>query len=128
MIEGIEKHPSDIAKSALAYLQQLSVSDKTRKLHEEVLWLFIQRLLSDSSAVIEDKQGEYLLDNDWDVYYGGVMEGFVGWWLPQKVLFSNVLQARAPGVLRKWLRWCCKEGYFDRERLDEFLSGLPRGT
>ena len=127
MLKGLEKHLSNITRSASEYLQQLSVSYKTRKLHEEVLWLFIQKLLSDSSSVIEGDDGEYLLNYDWDVYYGGVMESFVGWWLPRKVIFSNVLEARAPGVLRKWVRWCHKEGYFDRERLDEFLSGLPRG-
>ena len=125
MLEGLERHPSDITRSALEYLQQLSVSDKTRKLHEEVLWHFIRKLLSDPSSVIEGEDGEYLLNNDWDVYYGGVMESFVDWWLPRKVLFSSMLQARAPGVLRKWLRWCHRKGYFDRERLDEFVAGLP---
>ena len=126
MIDQLSKHPSNIAKSALEYLETLQVAERTRKKYEEVLFLFVESLCWDSSAITEGDDGEYLLCNNWDAYYGGVISGFVDWWLPRRVM-SNTLQTRAPGVLRKWLKWCFEEDYFDEERYQDFQEALPRG-
>lgn len=59
MLKKLSKHPSDIAKSAAQYLQELKVSEKTKRIHEEVLFFFIEFLCSDSSAVTETEDGEF---------------------------------------------------------------------
>ena len=126
MLNGLSKHPSNIAKSAVEYLQALNLSKKTKRIHEDVLFFFMESLLSDLSAVIETKEGEFVLSDNWDAYYGGVIKNFVDWWLPRKVM-DDTLQLKAPGVLRKWLKWCYQHDYFDKERYQEFLEALPRG-
>ena len=76
MINQISRHPSDIAQSAAKYLKSVKVSEKTRKLYEDVLSLFIDSLLSDPSVVSETADGEFVLSANWDDYYGGVMSSF----------------------------------------------------
>ena len=65
----------------------------------------------DSSAVIEQRKGNISSAN-WDAYYGGIISNFVDYWLPRKVM-DDTLQQKAPGVLRKWLKWCYQNNYFD---------------
>lgn len=127
MPHELSKHPSNIAKSAIEYLETIKVSEKTRRIYEDVLYLFVESLQSDPSAVIEREDGEYLLCNNWDAYYGGVASYFIDWWLPRKVISSNALQVRAPGILRKWFKWCYQHNYFDEERYKDFLDALPQG-
>ena len=125
-MQDLTKHPSNIARSAVEYLRTLQVSKKTKRIHEDVLFFFVESLQSDPSAVIETKDGEFLLSNNWNAYYSGAISGFVDYWLPRKVM-DDTLQLKAPGVLRKWLKWCYQHNHFDKERYQEFLEALPRG-
>ena len=127
MLQGISKHPSNIAESAVEYLKSVEVSEKTKKLYSEIFYLFVESLLSDPSAVIESDNGEYLLSHNWDDYYGGAISNFIDWWLPRKVIGEDTLITRAPGVLRKWIKWCYQHKYFDEEHYEDFISFLPRG-
>ena len=64
----------------------------------------------------------------WDVYYGGAISNFIDHWMPRKVIGADELQQKAPGILReKMVEMVSRGGVFDKETLDEFLSGLPRG-
>lgn len=126
MLEEISRHPSDIAKSAVEYLKSVDISEKTLKLYTEVLYLFLENLLSDPSAVIEGDDGKYLLSHNWDDYYGGAISSFIDWWLPRKVIGADTLKTRAPGVLRKWITWCFQHNYFDEEHYEDFIDSLPR--
>lgn len=121
----LSRHPSDIAESAVKYLDSLNLSKKTKGIHEDVLYFFVESLLSDSSAVTETEDGEFLLKNNWNDYFGGVISNFTDWWLPRKVM-DDSLQLKAPGVLRKWLKWCYEHDYFEKERYQEFLDAVPR--
>jgi hypothetical protein len=127
MLKDISKHPSNIAKSAVEYLKSVEASEKTKKLYSEIFYFFLESLLSDPSAVVEGDDGEYLLSHNWDDYYGGAISSFIDWWLPRKVIGANTLMARTPGVLRKWIKWCYKHNYFDKEHYDDFIDSLPRG-
>jgi len=125
MAYELSKHPSNIASSAVAYLKTIKVSEKSKRIYGEVLYFFIESLCSDPSAVIETEDGHYVLHNDWDAYYGGAVSGFIDWWLPRKVM-DDTLQARAPGVFRKWIKWCCQHNDFDEEHYNDYLEALPR--
>lgn len=125
MNEDFSKHPSNIASSASEYLAQLSVSEKTKRTHEDILFLFVQSLCGDSTAVVELESGEFVLKHDWKDYYGGAVSSFIDWWIPRKVMGSATLQSKAPGVMRKWIKWCYKENYFDKKHFDEYLSAVP---
>ena len=127
MIDQIERHPSDIAQSAVRYLKSVKLSGKTRRLYEDVLGLFIDSLLYDPSAVTETDSGEYLLKENWEAYYGGAISNFLDWWLPRKWMGSDTIPARAPGVLRKWVKWCFENDYFGKERYEDLLDSLPKG-
>ncbi|MCK4785438.1 MAG: hypothetical protein KAV87_16925 [Desulfobacteraceae bacterium] len=127
MFKEISKHPSDIAESAVEYLKSVEVSEKTKRLYIDALYLFLESLLSDPSAVIENDDGEYLLSHNWEDYYGGAISNFIDWWLPRKLIGSDTLQARAPGILRKWIKWCYQHNYFDEEHYEDFIDSLPRG-
>ena len=122
----ISKHPSNIAESAVEYLKSVEVSEKTLKLYAEVLYLFLESLLSDPSAVIESDDSKYLLSHNWDDYYGGAISSFIDWWLPRKLMGADTLKTRAPGVLRKWIKWCYQHNYFDEEHYEDFMDSLPR--
>ncbi len=121
----LSKHPSNIARSAVEYLKTIKVSEKSKRIYEEVLYFFVESLRSDPSAVIETEDGQYLLSDDWDAYYAGAVSGFIDWWLPRKVM-DDTLQARAPGILRKWIKWCYQHNYFDEEHYKDYLEALPR--
>lgn len=126
MLEDIQKHPSDIAKAAIGYLQTLTVGQKTRRNYEDVFFLFIEHLRSDPSAVIETKDGDYLLKHNWNAYYGGVFSGFLDWWLPQKVMNRGELFAKAPRILRSWVEWCYENKFFDKKHYEDFVEALPK--
>jgi hypothetical protein len=126
MIEDFLKHPSNIARSASEYLTQLSGSEKTKRTHEDILFLFVQSLCGDSTAVVELDNGEFVLKYNWEDYYGGAVSSFIDWWIPRKVMSSATLQSDAPGVMRKWIKWCYKEDYFDKEHYDEYISAVQR--
>ena len=125
MIQDFLKHPSNIAQSAGEYLSQLAGSEKTKRTHEDILFLFVQSLCGDSSAVIELESGEFVLEHNWEVYYGEAISSFIDWWIPRKVMGSATLQSDAPGIMRKWIKWCYKEDYFDKEHYDEYISAVP---
>ena len=105
----------------MEFLATLNISQRNRKDYEGLLFLFVDYLCHDSSSVIESEDGEFLLKYGWDVYYGGAISNFIDHWMPRKVIGADELQQKAPGILRKWLKWCHEEGYFDKDRLDEFL-------
>ena len=126
MLSEIARHPSDIARAAVEYLKEVQVSEKTKEIHAMVLSLFIDCLCSEPTAVTEGENGEYLLSFNWDEYYGGVIEDFLNWWLPSKWLGSDTIPAKAPGVLRKWIKWSYEKGYFEEARYKDFLEALPR--
>lgn len=127
MLEVVEKHPSDIAVSAVEYIQSLEYKENTRRFHAFVLELFISSLLEDSSATVLDENGDAVLQNNWDDYWGGCISFFIDWWIPRRLSDSGDVSLRAPGVIRKWLRWCYKRGYFDEEHFQSFLSAVPHG-
>ena len=127
MLNEIAKHPFNIAKSSVEFLKAVKVSEKSKRIYTEVLSLFIESLLSDPSAVVEAENGEYLLSNNWDAYYGGAISNFLDWWLPRKWMGSDEIQARAPGVLRKWIKWCYQNNCFEKDRYEDLLDSLPRG-
>ena len=39
---------------------------------------------------------------------------------------GDTLQVRAPGILRKWVKWCYQHNYFDEEHYEDFMDALPR--
>ena len=125
MIQEFFKHPSNIARSASEYLTQLSGSEKTKRTHEDILFLFVQSLCGDSTAVVELDNGEFVLEHNWEDYYGGAVSSFIDWWIPRKVMGSATLQSDAPGIMRKWIKWCYKEDYFDKKHYDEYISAVP---
>jgi hypothetical protein len=125
MPNELSKHPSNVARSAVEYLKTIKVAEKSARIYEDVLYFFVESLRSDPSAVTETEDEQYLLCNDWDAYYGGAISGFIDWWLPRKVM-DDTLQARAPGILRKWIKWCYQHDYFDEEHFRDYLDALPR--
>lgn len=127
MLDVIQKHPSDIAASAVEYIQSLGYREKTLRLHAQVLELFVCSLLEDSSAIVTDKDGNATLQNDWSDYWGGCISFFIDFWIPRRLPDTGEIALRAPGIMRKWLRWCHERGYFDEEHLQSFLSAVPHG-
>jgi hypothetical protein len=125
MSHELSKHPSNIAGSAVEYLKTIELSEKSKRIYEEVLYFFVESLLSDPSAVVEAEDEQYVLGEDWDAYYGGAISDFIDWWLPRKVM-DDRLQARAPGIFRKWIQWCYEHNYFDEEHYRDYLEALPR--
>ncbi|MFW6146782.1 MAG: hypothetical protein ACOC6B_00135 [Thermodesulfobacteriota bacterium] len=125
MLTELSKHPSNIARSAVEYLGTIELSEKSKRMYEEVLYFFVESLLSDPSAVAETDNEQSVLHEDWDAYYGGAISGFIDWWIPRKVM-DDTLQARAPGVLRKWIKWCYEHNYFDEDHYKDYLEALPR--
>jgi hypothetical protein len=123
----LKKHPSDIAKAAVKYLATLEKSPKTKRVNEEVLWLFIESLKGDGADCVELKDGTYALKANWDAYYGGAISGFLDWFLPRKVMMGDDAIKRVPGILRKFVQWSFDQGYFDEEHREDFMDSLPRG-
>lgn len=105
MTDELSKHPSNIAKSAVEFLETLKVKGATKRAYGGVLFFFVESLRGDPTAVIETEDGEYLLNHDWDVYYGGAISSFIDFWLPRKVMEKGII-TKAPGIMRKWIKWC----------------------
>jgi hypothetical protein len=124
MFHDLSKHPSNIAKSAVEYLKSIAVSPETRKIYANVLYLFVEHLRSNTSALIKTKSGNYLLSSNWEAYDKGTISNFIDWWLPRTVM-DDTVETKAPGVLRKWIRWCYDHQYIDESHLNEFLKALP---
>ncbi|MBN1932695.1 MAG: hypothetical protein JW786_13915 [Desulfobacterales bacterium] len=147
MPSELNKHPSDIAQSAVKYLRVLKISEKIGRLYAEsafqylqrikdlkttnkttadVLFLFVEYLRSNPHAVIETQDGKRLLTSNWNAYDGRVISCFIDWWLPLNVI-DNSFQIKVPGVLRKWIKWCHRHKYFDENHFKNFISALPKG-
>lgn len=127
MFDDIKRHPSDVAQSAVEFLEAVDVTQKTKSIYEEVLFLFIESLLSEPSDITETEDGEYLLASSWCDYYGGAISNYIDLWIPTKCIDGDAIQAKAPGVMRKWIKWCYQNNYFDKEHYEDFLEELPRG-
>src|SRR5690606_6014465 len=127
MLDGIQKHPTDIAASAMEYVQSIEYKEKTLRFHTQVLGLFVCSLLEDSSAISTDEDGLATLTNNWSDYWGGCISFFIDFWIPRRLADPGEIALRAPGIMRKWLRWCHERGYFDAEHLQSFLSAVPHG-
>lgn len=147
MPQNLYDHPSDIAKSAVAYLKTIKSLEKSEKIFSEsphqyidrikrlkeksqlnadVLFLFIEYLRSDPSAVFKTKDGKYLLSNNWDAYDERVFSEFIDWWLPRKGI-SNAFLVQVPRVLRDWIKWCCDRKYIDKNQFSNFMNAMPIG-
>lgn len=94
-------NPSNIAKAATEFLSSLKVAAKTKRQYEDVLWLLIESLKGDGSSCLVLPDGTYVLNDNWDKFYGGAITGFIDWFLPRKVMMSEDDMKRVPGILRK---------------------------
>lgn len=115
-------HSSDIAHAAQRYFDEVKGNEKYKNRVGEVLDSFLTNLRYDSSAVKELPDGRYALVLDWEVYYG-CFEGFRRE-MRRWICFSKAAQGRYEVILRKWVRWSYREGYFDDEHYREFMMGL----
>jgi hypothetical protein len=147
MPQNLYDHPSDIAKSAVEYLKTIKALEQSERiytesprlylerikelkkksqLHADILFLFIEYLRSDPSAVLKTKDGKFLLSSNWDAYEGRVISDFIDWWLPRKEI-SNDFLIQVPRVLRTWIQWCRDHRYIDEKQLKNFMKALPIG-
>ncbi len=126
-LDEISRHPSDIAKSAIKFLNELEYGRRTKNIYRTVILLFIDMLCSDPEAVEEAEDGTFLLVNNWNDYDSGIISNFIDWWLPKKWIGKDIILFRAPTVMRRWLSWCYKNGYFGRKKYRNFVSVIPRG-
>ena len=126
LLDELSKHPSDIARSAVNFLNELDFSEKTKNIYHTVILLFIDMLCSDPYATTEGEDGEYLLVAGWKDYESGVVSNLIDWWLPRKWLGSDQILFRAPAVMRRWITWCYENGYINKKKYKSFLSALPR--
>jgi len=122
----LSKHPSDITQSALEFLNELEFTKKTKGIYNTVISLFIHMLCSDPEAVEETEDGEFLLKNNWNDCPSYVISNFIDWWLPRKWMGSDTILIKAPTVMRRWINWCYKKGYLEKENYESFISELPR--
>ena len=81
-------------------------------------FLFIDSLKNDPTSIEETPEGEYVLKHNWDAYWGGAVGGFIDYWLPRKVMF----EVRAFGIMKKWITWCHKNDYIDKERFEDYME------
>ena len=125
MSHFLENHPSTIAQSAVRFLGDVHVSEKTHRLYEDVLELFVAFLMNDATAVESSPDGDYVLTEGWETFWGTAFDNYLDFFLPAELVTSATLQTRAPGVLRKWLNWSYANGYLDDERYDDFLLAVP---
>jgi len=125
LLDELLRHPSDISRSAIEFLNELDFTEKTKSIYRNVILLFIDMLRSDPYAVVEGKSGDLLVTN-WKDYRGDIISNFIDWWLPRKWIGSDTILLRAPGVMRRWINWCYKNRYINKKQQKEFLSALPR--
>ena len=83
------RHSSNIGRAAQEFLFSLVLAPKTKRRYEDVLWLFIESLKGDGSSCEELANGTYVLKDNWDVFYGGAISGFIDWFLPRKVMMND---------------------------------------
>ncbi len=114
-----------MAQSAVRFVREVRVSPGTRALYADVLSLFIQYLLSRSDTVEMTADGDRLLVDGWETYYGGAFDNFMDYFLPVEVIGAEALAPRAPAVLRKWVQWSFEKKYLDEERRRDFLLAVP---
>ncbi len=119
-------NPSNIAKAATEFLSSLKVAAKTKRQYEDVLWLLIESLKGDGSSCIELPDGAYVLNDNWDAFYGGAITGFIDWFLPRKVMMSEDDMKRVPGILRKFIQWSFDHNFFDKKHYDGYMDSLPK--
>lgn len=127
MLDSLKGHPSDIAESAIGYLQSLKVAEKTKRTHADILNLFISSLLEHPDAVVDGNSDEPLLEIDWLDLHPDVIEDFIDWWIPRRVLGPDYLHQKAPGIMRKWLLWCKENGYISEGFFQESKPYLGPG-
>jgi hypothetical protein len=120
------ENPSNIGQAADGFISALTLSAKSKRQYEDILWLFIESLKGDGSSCVELPSGAYVLSDHWCDIYGGAISGFLDWYLPRKAMLPDDEMKRAPGILRKFIEWSFEQGYFDREHYDDFMESLPK--
>jgi len=123
-MRALKEHPSDIARAAERYIELMQAADNVSPGFPQVLYLFIEYLSlhMDENA---SKNPERLLCSNWAQCSAKMISGFTDHWMPQ-VILNHVLAIHAPFILRRWMIWCYKQGYFPRSSLKNYLSVLPR--
>ncbi len=119
-------HPSNIGQAAAGFISSLNLTAKSKRQYEGILWLFVESLKGDGSTCIELPSGAYVLNDDWDEFYGGAISVFLDWFLPRKAMLPADEMKRVPGILKKFIEWSFGEGYFCRDRYDDFMESLPK--
>ena len=122
---SFSENPSNIGKAATGFISTLKLSAKSKRQYEDILWLFIESLKGDGSTCLELPSGAYVLKDDWCDFYGSAISGFLDWFLPRKAMLNDDEIKRAPGIIRKFVEWSFKQGYFDKDHYDEFMECLP---
>ncbi len=120
------ENPSDIGKAAAGFISSLTLSAKSKRLYEDILWLFIESLKGDGSTCVKLPSGAYVLNDPWSEFYGGAISGFLDWFLPRKAMLPDDQIKKAPGILRKFIDWSFEQGYFDKDHYDDFMDSLPK--
>ena len=120
------ENPSDIGRAADGFVSSLTLSGNSKRLYENILWLFIESLKGDGSTCVELPSGAYVLKDDWCDFYGGAISSFLDWFLPRKAMLQDDEMQRAPGIIKKFVEWSFEQKYFDREHYDDFMDSLPK--
>ncbi len=123
-MRAFKEHPSDIARAAECYIEAMHAAENVPSGFPQVLYLFVEYL---SLHIDENtsKNPDRLLCSNWTQCSAKMISGFTDHWMPQ-VILNNVLAIHAPSILRRWMIWCYKHGYFPRSSLKNYLSVLPR--
>ncbi len=125
-IKELGTHPSDVSKAAVAFLATLRGSQTERRKTADVLYLFVESLKYEMEATVERPDGTFGLRSNWKDLSGHSISSFLDYWLPRKVMGPKDLRISAPKILRKWLKWCLEQRYFDGEAYEDFIEELPR--
>ena len=120
------RQSSNIGRAAQEFLFSLVLAPKTKRRYEDVLWLFIESLKGDGSSCEELANGTYVLKDNWDVFYGGAISGFIDWFLPRKVMMNDDEMKNVPGILRKFIQWRYDHKFFDEDHYEDLMDALPK--
>jgi hypothetical protein len=123
-MRALKEHRSDIARAAERYIESMRAADKVSPGFPQVLYLFIEYLslhIAEKTAHNPDR----ILRSNWAQCSAKMISGFTDHWMPQ-VILNHVLAIHAPSILRRWMIWCYKQGYFSRSALKDYLGVLPR--
>lgn len=121
-IDQMKKHPSDIAKSILGFLEC-----QERRAHPEfsryviILESFVESLLFSREGNIR----EVLLHENWKDIRGGAFTGFLDYWFRSDSEEGDQLKELAPMVLREWVEWSFEKHYFSSQSFRDFYNSLP---